>query len=129
MSGDVDTQAALRQMAEKIGDLTGTVRGLVDTWTRQEESASQGRRDLHAKVDAVNTKVTEVGATLAGVIKDVAEMKPDVTKFREMRTEARGAGKLGKAMWGLAVFLSCGFGWILSNWLTINLGIKKTGVG
>ncbi|UGY14569.1 DUF1515 domain-containing protein [Bradyrhizobium septentrionale] len=87
MSGDEigSVNAALLQMAAKIGGLESTVSTLLQTWQRMEEKASEGRKDLHQKVDALRAEMTAMGAQVATATKDIADMKPTV---RTHTTEA-----------------------------------------
>jgi archaellum component FlaC len=116
---DPDTQAALREMSRSIGGLESTVKTLVTTWQSQEQQASQGRRDLHAKVDALKDEVKSYGQQLAAAVKDINDMKPTVDGIVVAKQQAAGVGKLGKALGTVAVFLSGGGAgaWILS-WFT-----------
>ncbi len=116
-------QAALREMAEKIGGLQATVATMVSTWQSQEANASQGRRDLHHKFDALRSEMHALAGQVAGALKDLAEIKPSVDAFETARDQAIGAQKLGKGIWAILVFLGLGTGsgvtWILANWISI----------
>jgi HAMP domain-containing protein len=79
-------QAALREMSRSIGGLESTVKSMVQTWQLQEAAASQGRRDLHAKIDAVGGETTRMAAQLEGALRDIAAMKPTVEDFKTIRT-------------------------------------------
>ena len=116
---DPATEAALREMSRSIGGLESTVKNLVSTWQSQEAQASQGRRDLHHKFDALRTDVHSMGAQVAGALKDIADIKPSVEAFEDAKQQAKGAQTLGKWIWGGLVFIGGGIGWILANWITI----------
>lgn len=120
---DPDVQAALREMAGQIGGLQATVATMVSTWQSQEVNASQGRRDLHQKFDAMATKVSELAQKVNKAIEDITEIKPSVDAFETARDQAIGAQKLGKGIWAILVFLGLGTGsgftWILANWISI----------
>jgi uncharacterized protein YoxC len=118
MSDDA-TQAALREMSRTIGGLESTVKTLVTTWQSQDASASQGRRDLHQKFDAVRQEVSGLAAQVATVVKDIADIKPSVEAFENAKQQAQGAQKLGKWIWGGLVVSGGGLGWMLANWITI----------
>ncbi|MCC8952906.1 hypothetical protein H8B02_05340 [Bradyrhizobium sp. Pear77] len=84
MSGD-DTgsvNAALLQMAAKIGGLQSTVATPLHTWQRMEEKASEGRKDLHQKVEALCAEVMTMGAQISTATKEIADMKPTVQAVR-----------------------------------------------
>jgi hypothetical protein len=116
---DPATQAALREMSRSIGGLESTVKTLVLTWQSQEASASQGRRDLHAKFDGLAEKVSGLTSKVDTAIKDIIEIKPSVDAFESAKEQARGAQKLGKWIWGLLTLTGGGIGWMLANWITI----------
>lgn len=114
-----DVQAALREMARTIGGLESTVKNLVTTWQSQEASASQGRRDLHRKVDELREDLHQVGNQVAGALKDIADIKPSVEAFENAKAQAIGAQKLGKWIWAALPFAGGGIGWAIANWITI----------
>lgn len=120
---DPATEAALREMSRSIGGLESTVKTLVSTWQSQEASASQGRRDLHQKFEALSEKVSAMAAKLDTVIRDVASIKPSVEAFEDAKEQAIGAQKLGKGIWAALLFVGAGGGgglvWIIANWVTI----------
>jgi uncharacterized protein YoxC len=130
-----DVQAALREMARTIGGLESTVKGMVQTWQSQEASASQGRRDLHQKVDALRdefhahqTDLHDMGTQIAGALKDIAEMRPTVDQVRSAREQVTGAvvaGRwLSRGVYWIAFALTLGVGWVLSNWINIKVGLR-----
>lgn len=129
---DEATQAALREMARAIGGLESTVKTLTTTWQNQENSASQGRRELHQKVDALRSDMSAkvdglrgdmvtMGGQVATAIKDIAEMKPVVQAVETVKVQATGVRNVSKWIWWIAVPLSGGVGWILTNLLDIHL--------
>ncbi|SDC06007.1 hypothetical protein SAMN05216337_1001152 [Bradyrhizobium brasilense] len=134
-----DVQGALREMAEKIGALSSSVSSLTSTWQQQEAKASDGRRDLHNKVDALRSEVsnkvaglekqvTELGAKVATAIDDIADMKPSVEAFNDVKQQAAGARWLGKLLWGAAVFASGGVVWIITNIVDIHFKTPPVGL-
>lgn len=116
---DPTTEAALREMSRSIGGLESTVKTLVSTWQAQEASATQGRRDLHQKFDAISEKVTNLANKLDTAIKDITEIKPSVAAFEDAKEQAKGAQKLGKGIWGALLFSGGLIGWMIANWITI----------
>lgn len=116
---DPATEAALREMSRTIGGLESTVKTLVSTWQSQEANASQGRRDLHQKVEALSEKVTGLAGKVDAAIKDITEIKPSVDAFEDAKTQAKGAQKLGRWLFGGVGFLGTALGYALANWITI----------
>lgn len=116
---DATTEAALREMSRSIGGLESTVKSLVSTWQTQETSASQGRRDLHIKFDALSEKVSGMSAKVDTAIRDITDIKPSVEAFEDAKSQAVGAQKLGKWIWAGLLGSGGVIGWALANWITI----------
>src|SRR4051812_43413979 len=116
---DPTTEAALRDMSRSIGGLESTVKTLVSTWQSQEAAASQGRRDLHQKVETMRDDVQKLGARVEVALKDIADIKPSVEAFENAKLQVRGAQTLGKFIWGGLAFAGGGIGWMLANWITV----------
>lgn len=121
---DAATQAALLTMAKSLGGLESTVAGLVSQWRSQDEKASQGRRDLHQKIDAMRTEMQELDGLLKEAIKDIAEMKPTVEAVENAKQQAVGAGKASVWLWRLAMFASGGAAWVIANYLKVGVSFK-----
>lgn len=120
---DPATEAALREMSRSIGGLESTVKTLVSTWQAQEQSASQGRRDLYVKFEALRADVHGLAGQIAGALKDIADIKPSVDAFDNAKQQAIGAQRLGKWIWaglgGTGLLGGGGIGWALANWISI----------
>ncbi|UGA47082.1 DUF1515 domain-containing protein [Bradyrhizobium quebecense] len=122
MSGDetASVNAALLQMAAKIGGLESTVSTLLQTWQRMEEKASEGRKDLHQKVEALRADVTTMGAQISTATKDIAEMKPTVQAVQTVQVQATGVRNASRWLYWVAVGLSGGVGWVITNFVDIH---------
>ncbi|GIQ73172.1 DUF1515 family protein [Bradyrhizobium sp. ma5] len=122
MSGDDSgsLNAALLQMAAKIGGLESTVSTLLQTWQRMEEKASEGRKDLHRKVDDLRADMTALGAQVATATKDIADMKPTVQTVQSVQAQATGVRNLSRWLYWFAALLSGGVGWILTTYLDMH---------
>ncbi len=114
-----DNEAALREMSRSIGGLESTVKNLMTMWQQQEQSASQGRRDLHQKFDTVVKDVAGLTVQVQEAVKDLVEIKPAVKAFENAREQARGAQKVGKWIWAVLTLSGGAIGWMLANWITI----------
>ncbi|WP_166295070.1 DUF1515 family protein [Bradyrhizobium sp. 2S1] len=122
MSGDdtASVNTALLQMAAKIGGLESTVSTLLQTWQRMEEKASEGRKDLHQKVEALRAEVTTMGAQISTATKDIAEMKPTVQAVQNVRVQADGVRNVSRWIYWAAVALSGGIVWVVNNFVDIH---------
>ncbi|UGY14223.1 DUF1515 domain-containing protein [Bradyrhizobium septentrionale] len=123
MSGDdtASVNTALLQMAAKIGGLESTVSTLLQTWQRMEEKASEGRKDLHQKVDALRAEMTTMGAQVATATKDIADMKPTVQAVQNVQVQAAGVRNVSRWLYWVAVGLSGGGVWVVSNFVDIHV--------
>ncbi|UGY03126.1 DUF1515 family protein [Bradyrhizobium quebecense] len=123
MSGDdtVNVNAALLQMAAKIGGLESTVSTLLQTWQRMEEKASEGRKDLHQKVEALRAEVTTMGAQISTATKEIADMKPTVQAVQNVRVQADGVRNVSRWLYWVAVGLSGGVVWVVTNFVDIHV--------
>ncbi|WP_375776001.1 DUF1515 family protein [Bradyrhizobium sp. ma5] len=122
MSGDetASVNTALLQMAAKIGGLGSTVSTLLQTWQRQKEKASDGRKDLHQKVDALRADMTTMGAKLAMATQDIADMKPIVRAVQNVRARADGVRNVSRWFYWVAVGLSGGVVWAVTDFVYIH---------
>lgn len=130
MTESESTQAALLEMARSIGGLESTVKTMVATWQAQELSASQGRRDLHQKVDALRadlhlhqSDLQSMGGQIAGALRDIADMRLTVDAVRAAKLKASGALTAGRWFYWL-VFGSGGGAaalWIASHFFKVSL--------
>lgn len=120
---DADTQAAIRDLCSQVGELTGTVKLMTDTWRGQEASASAGRREVYQKLEAVKAEVTGLQNQVGGLSKEVAVLAPSVKAFDNARQQAKGAQTLGKIIWAAIGIGGVGLGslltWALANWISI----------
>lgn len=119
--GDEATQAALRQMAGQIGELTSTVRSLETNWRTQDEKASTGRAVLHTKIDNLANEFNGWRGKLDGVITEVAEMKPTFEEIRTAKQRAIGAFMMSRILYAVGIAMTAGVTFIASNWIKISI--------
>lgn len=112
---DDAVQAALREMAGQIGSLGSTVKSLETTWRGQEAAATEGRRELHRKFEAMSEKVSTLSGRVEEILKDILDMKPTVKAIETARERAIGAGMLGKALWAIGGAMVAAGVWLLSH--------------
>lgn len=118
--------ASIHEMSRVIGSLeravdqlNQTVTTLTETWAKQDEMATNGRRELYGKVDSLREDVRNVSTDLKIMRKDVDNMNTEISSirdtvddFKETRAEARGAGKL-------MAFLSSKVTWVIGLIATV----------
>lgn len=93
------TDGAIHQVSAEIGGLKAAVEMMTTTWQAQEKSATDGRRSLHDKFDAVSRDVIRLTAEVENVSKDMALIKPAIDAFKTARDRQDGAQKMGKLIW------------------------------
>ena len=93
----------LHELSMAIGGLTADVRNLTRSLEEERQGAAAHRRDLREVIGALSQSVR----TLAT---EVADMKPDVADYRERRAEARGAARLAKWLYGVALAIGSAVG-------------------
>jgi hypothetical protein len=113
--GDVDIQSALREMAGQIGALGATVKSLESTWRSQEAAATEGRRELHRKFEAMADKVSTLSGRVEQILRDILNMQPIIDEVETAKQRAIGAGMLGKALWAIGGAMVAGGVWLLSH--------------
>jgi len=122
--------ALQEQLKTHATNATSQIKAFQDSWTEQDRRAAEGRRILYGKVEEFGKQVTDFGHEVrdntnkvAGLAKDVAEMKPAVEDWKESKNKAIGATAAVKTIWivggsvtgSILLFL----GWLFGNFLTI----------
>lgn len=110
-----DVQSALREMAGQIGSLGATVKSIEATWRQQDAAATEGRRELHRKFEAMTDKVSTLSGRVEEILKDILNMKPIVREVETAKQRAIGAGMAGKALWAIGGAMIAGGIWLLSH--------------
>lgn len=99
MSTDAEIHGTLGALKEATENTKKTLDHLMRMWETQEKNASEGRRVLHEKVDAMKDGVTALTARVTSVEGKLVEVGPAVEEFKNQREQQKGAMKLGKLMW------------------------------
>lgn len=127
-AGEETVNAALLRMAEKVGGLASAVETLTTQWRQQDEKASQGRRDLHQKIDALRVDVQKLDGEVKAAISDIALMKPTVESVEAAKLQAQGAVTAvrwtSRAGYWIAIAATLGVGWVFTNWLSIKVTLR-----
>ena len=111
------SDGAIHQVSAEIGGLKAAVEMMTTTWQSQERTASEGRRSLHDKFDALQKDVMRLTAEMENVSKDLAEIKPAIAVFKTARARQEGAQSMGKAIWVAFIGLAGVAGSIIVEWL------------
>ena len=124
------TDGTIHQVSAEVGGLKADVKNLqrsieamTNMWRQQETAASDGRRLLHDKVEAVRTEVVDLKRDVQGVTEQFSEIRPAIDEFKNQRQRQIGAKSLGRYLWTAMLGAAGGFGWLVHEWL--NMGAPK----
>jgi Protein of unknown function (DUF1515) len=93
------TSGEIHQVSSEIGGLKASVELMTSTWQQQEQSATEGRRELHRKFDDVRNDVTKLMGRVDQMAAEMAEIKPAIKTFQSARERQLGAQGMGKLIW------------------------------
>jgi hypothetical protein len=108
---------ALGSLEASVENVTHTVANMTVAWAEQERNATEGRRELHDKIDDVRQVAFALASKVDGMAKEMIEISPAVREFRRQRERAIGARNLGRWVWGAMLTAAGGLGWVISEWL------------
>lgn len=106
-------------VAQALGNLKGTVDAMADQWRRQEQSASEGRRTLHGKVDDLAKQQASLASQVAQQTLELAEVKPAIKRFEADRQRREGANSMVKLLWGSIIAFATGLGYVAHELMVI----------
>jgi len=97
---------SVHQMSLLVGEIKGQVSSLRDSidnlnlvWGQREQSASEGRRILHDKLETVQNDVARMEASVENATREISIIKPAIESFKTARDRQDGAMRLGKRLW------------------------------
>lgn len=118
MSSEAEIHGTLGALKEATENTKRTLEHLMRMWETQEKNASEGRRVLHEKVDAMKDSVVALGNRVGSVETRLTEIKPAVEEFESQREQQKGAMKLGKVLWTGMLAASGGMGGAIGWWFS-----------
>jgi len=107
VSTEAEIHGTLGALKEAAENTKRTLEHLMRMWETQEKNASEGRRVLHEKVDAMKDSVTALTTRVTSIETTMAGVKPAVQEFENQREQQKGAMKLGKLIW-TGMLAACG---------------------
>jgi hypothetical protein len=108
---------AIHQVSAEIGGLKAAVEMMTTTWQAQEKSATDGRRALHDKFEALSKDVIRLTAEVENVSKELGVIKPSIDSFKTARDRQDGAQRMGKLIWVAFVGLAGAAGGVIVEFL------------
>jgi chromosome segregation ATPase len=100
-----------RENVKAIASLESTVKHLTETWQRQDQEATEGRRRLHDKIDELKSQQKTLEETVKKQTEELSEIKPAIKRFEAQRQRQEGAASLFKVMWLAVVAFATGLGY------------------
>jgi hypothetical protein len=110
-------------IGRSLGKLEGALRGFQENWAEQDRRAAEGRRILYGKFEELQTGFIGITHQVAGVVRDVAEMKPAVTDWVRTKDKAIGATTAASIL-GKMSYLVAGSVIALAVWLVDHFVVK-----
>lgn len=91
------------------------------TLAEDRRDSSDSRRRMCERQDQIAQSLAAMGNRVDGLEKSVNSMSPTVAEYLEVKSQVRGAGRLGKLLWFLgglilsaAVGIATGWNWLAS---------------
>lgn len=103
---------SIHEISRLLGGLQAEVKNLTDTWRHQDREASEGRKRLHDKVDALASQQGTLANKVEQQTKELAEVKPAIKRFETERQRREGANSLLKLLWVGIVAFATGLGYV-----------------
>jgi uncharacterized protein YlxW (UPF0749 family) len=103
---------SVHDMSRALGKVEAIVAALTETWQRQDDEATEGRRLLHAKMDELKQQQAVLATKVEQQTQKLAEVEPAIRRFEAERQRQEGAASLFKVLWLGVVAFATGLGYI-----------------
>lgn len=102
-----ETSRALGVLQASFDGLQRTVHALAETWQRQDDAATAGRRRLYEEVGKLRTDITSLQGDVVAVNRKVDELRPIVRAGEISNLHNAGANRIlrliGRLFWTLLI--------------------------
>lgn len=109
---------SIHDMSRALGKVEAIISALTETWQRQDDEATEGRRLLHAKMDELTKQQAILTTKVEQQTEQLSEVKPAIKRFEEQRQRQEGAASLFKVLWLGVVAFATGLGYAGHELLT-----------
>jgi hypothetical protein len=109
---------SVHEMSRALGKVEAVVSALTETWQRQDDEATEGRRILHAKMDQLSQQQAVLINKVEQQAEKLAEVEPAIKRFEAQRQRQEGAASLFKVLWLGVVAFATGLGYAGHELLT-----------
>jgi hypothetical protein len=93
----------VHEMSRAVGALEATVKSLTQIWQQQDESATEGRHRLYAKVDQMMTELVKLTGRVDRLAEEVTTLKPQVATFNDNHQQGIGSKRTIALAWTMFV--------------------------
>lgn len=90
----VEVSAAVDPLSHKLGRIELALEMITKTLSEDRMASAQYRTDMRRDLTAVRDMVHELKTRVDNNADELADMRPDVEDYREMRAEGRGGWKV-----------------------------------
>lgn len=102
----------VHEMSRAVGSLEATVKTLTENWQRNDDEATEGRRRMHEKIDALRSQQESLQKTVEQQTTELAEIKPAIKRFEAQRQRQEIQKSMIKALWLGVVAFATGLGYL-----------------
>jgi hypothetical protein len=102
-----------------VAALQAQVAAFQQNWQEQDRRATDGRKFMYEKIEGYARDVQSLTHQMAIVVRDVAEMKPNVQDWIASRNKAAGAAMVLRLVWIFGGAALGAAGWAIGHFLTI----------
>ena len=120
------TKDEQQTLSRIVGAIEAKVDAFQSNWQEQDRRAAEGRKVIYEKVDGYSRDVQNLASNVAvltasvgGVVRDLASIKPAVDDLVATKNRAEGIAWSAKIVWIGAGALLVGVGWVFNYFLSI----------
>ena len=77
-NGEYDVNNILANLANRIGQLEGTLKTFMETWARQDDLAHKSRQVQYDRMELLGRQIERIATDVQNVQQDVAELKKEI---------------------------------------------------
>jgi chromosome segregation ATPase len=113
------TAGEINEVSRSLGALQSSVDTLTRTWAEQDRKATEGRRDLHRKLEELREDVTKMRGQLDMQEKKIDKIEPSVRRFEDGQQHTAGVKYVIGLIWAALVLGVSGIAYMVHDWFAI----------
>lgn len=122
---DKSVERALGDLEGTVRAQTGTIKNLTDEWARRDDAATEGRRSLYLRFEALSTQVTASLISIDVLKKDFEEFKqyvhkeimPTIAAYKLADARRAGMWLMSRLFWAAVLCLFTLIGYAVHEFL------------